>query len=53
MKKTKQLLLGILSLAVFMFLTGCAEHPAQKAPCNASGSNCYPRTKINQWYTGD
>ena len=38
----------ILSLVMLGFLTGCAA-TVLKAPCNSSGSNCWPRTKINQW----
>jgi hypothetical protein len=45
-------LIAILLLGIFV-LVACSEQPPMKAPCNASGSNCYPRTKINQWYTGD
>jgi hypothetical protein len=38
-------------LIVFVLLgclAGCAQN-VLKAPCNAAGSNCWPRTKINQW----
>lgn len=38
----------IIFLVLLGFLSGCAE-TVLKAPCNASGSNCWPRTKINQW----
>lgn len=38
----------IICLVLIGFMTGCAQH-VLKAPCNASGSNCWPRTKINQW----
>lgn len=33
---------------VITFLSGCSEL-AMKAPCNATGSNCGPKIKINQW----
>lgn len=45
----KLIIISILSA----FLWGCVEQPALKAPCNDSGSNCSPRTKINQWSGAD
>jgi outer membrane lipoprotein-sorting protein len=39
----------LLLISSILFLSGCAETSAIKAPCNASGSNCTPRIKINQW----
>lgn len=39
----------IVCLLSIFYLVGCTTTPALKAPCNASGSNCWPRTKINQW----
>ena len=38
----------IVLMVLIGFLGGCAGNTL-KAPCNASGSNCWPRTKINQW----
>lgn len=34
---------------LMLLLTGCAETTAIKSPCHYSGTNCLPRTKINQW----
>lgn len=38
----------VMALVLLGFLSGCAES-SLKAPCNATGSNCLPRIKINQW----
>lgn len=32
-----------------MSLLACTTTPTLKAPCNASGSNCGAKIKINQW----
>lgn len=46
------LLKSAISITMMIFLIGCT-HTALKAPCNESGSNCWPRTKINQWNNGN
>ena len=43
----------LITLLMAIVLAGCAEPNPPKAPCNASGSNCYPRTSINQWDAGE
>lgn len=39
----------VMVFLIISFLCGCAATNTLKAPCNQSGNNCWPRTKINQW----
>lgn len=38
----------ILLSSLVLFITACT-HTTLKAPCNASGSNCGQKIKINSW----
>ncbi|CAM4400479.1 MAG: hypothetical protein LEGION0398_MBIBDBAK_00231 [Legionellaceae bacterium] len=39
----------ILLFLLSAFLLGCATESTLKAPCNAKGTNCGTKIKINQW----
>ena len=40
---------NVILINVLVVLLSACTHTILKAPCNESGSNCWPRTKINTW----
>lgn len=42
----------IILIIVSSLFAGCMQ-TTLKAPCNATGSNCPPKIKINQWDNND
>lgn len=43
------ILSALLIVGIGISISGCASQTALKAPCDAYGTGCGPKIKINQW----